>query len=88
MIFTTAFSVYELDTEQGRIRLVSTTHDHPTPNQRDGDWRQFDYMDPVEVGKRPMIVWGVEGPREDEAMQGISLVLRRTHLSMVTAINP
>lgn len=58
MVFVTSTgSTYEVDLENKRIRRLSGEHD-PTPRQgRDGDWRSYLEITPIEVNAPVGIFW-------------------------------
>ena len=59
MILKTGNSVYEVDTQAKRFRLVGKT-DAKAPSITLGRWQHFDFMTPVEPGERVRFAWLAE----------------------------
>ena len=72
MIFHTENSTYEV--RGFAVRRLSGRND-PTPRQgKDGEWRDFRTMTPVEVGSRVLFVWETV---EDVAKSTVTGVVMR-----------
>ena len=59
MILKTGNSVYEVDEQEKRFRLVGRT-DPAAANITIGRWQHFDFMTPVEPGERVRFAWLAE----------------------------
>lgn len=54
MILKTGNSVYEVDTEAKRFRLIDTAHSRARAT---AGWQRFDYMTPPKPGERVRFSW-------------------------------
>lgn len=63
MIFVTSNSTYEVEHDLSRIRrLVGSSN--PTPRQgKDGEWRTYEAISPIEIGTIVLIVWSTTGSK-------------------------
>lgn len=73
MVFRTKNSTYELDTARSRIRRLYGAHAPRSRQGTDGEWREYHYVSPIEVGKGVLVLWDDEG--------------HGTQLSRVTAVD-
>jgi hypothetical protein len=67
MIFNTANSTYEVDTDNKRIRRL-VGKNAATVRQGNGEWRSYDsiHPDPIMVGESVAIFWSKDVPLLDE----------------------
>ncbi len=60
MVFSTEFSVYEIDTENKMIRRLTGIRD-ATPRQgKDGEWKKYGEISKIAVGEKVVFMWAEE----------------------------
>jgi hypothetical protein len=82
---TVSGSVYEVDSDNKRLRRLTGRTD-PTPRLgKDGEWRKYAEMfpSPIEKGKQVLITWG-----EDVALLPDTVVDEGEHPLKITMTSP
>lgn len=83
-------SQYEINTEAKQIRRLSGTA-NPTARQgKDGEWKTYDSLSPIQVGEQVVIFWGGNAEPMQETIDAMAetggLILTTTQTSRVAQI--
>ncbi len=62
-VATETGSIYEIDTELQRIRRLSGNKSPTARQGQDGEWKTYEHLSAIEVGKGLTIIWNPENTK-------------------------